>query len=324
MRSRFRRLAGRLLLACASVLLVLLAFDLWMRTRVGASGLTPFRNSAIEELPHELVPGRDTTYKGVEVRINQAGFRGPELVAPAEGQERIALIGDSVTFGNGCPQDETLAAALQAELAAKGRPAQVLNCGVPAYNAPNVLTLLRERVLPLKPARVLYVMVANDVTKAQRKVEIPPDAEIDACADFPLGSPLLQFLQNRASAVLRSLGFSLGGYVESVQKQFEEGGRDRLADAVKEMQRLCLEQDVKFGVVIYPYLVRPDANPFRPIEDDGARLFGELAIPFTRVSDAFGADEDLTKFWVAPLDGHPNAEANRRAATHVAKWLVGS
>jgi lysophospholipase L1-like esterase len=319
---RLRRVLGRLLLAILSSLLWLGLIDAWMRTRVGVCGLTPFRNSAIEALPHELVPGRITIYKGVDVRINQAGFRGPEWPAPPPGAERIALIGDSVTFGNGCPETETLAASLERELAGRGHPAQVLNCGVPAYNAPNVLTMLRERVIALAPQRVIYVMVANDVTKAQKKFAIPADAEIDPFSDFPLGSPLLQFLNTRTSALLRVFGFHLGGYVEAVLAQCEQGGGERVAAALAELQRLCREQGIAFAVAIYPYMVRVDHSPFRPIEDDCARRCAALAIPCIRVSDAFASDEDLTKYWVAPLDGHPNGVANHAAAALIAERLL--
>src|SRR5262245_41764417 len=216
---RTRRLAGRLLLALAGPLVVFVALDLWMRTRVGECGLTPFKSSDVQGLPHLLFPGRTTIYKGVPVRINALGLRGGELLPPQDGQPRIALIGDSVTFGNGCREEETIAASLEAELAARGRPAQVVNCGVPAYNADNVATNLRERLLALQPSRVIWVMVANDVCDSLRRTEIPVDGTIDSYADFPLGSPLAQMVNQNMSGLLRRMGMPLDGYVESVLRQ---------------------------------------------------------------------------------------------------------
>ena len=85
-----RLLLGRLTLLVLSSAFWLVLLDVWMRAGVGRCGLTPFRNSAIDALPHELVPGRTTLYKGVEVRINQAGFRGPELGEP-EPEARVTI-----------------------------------------------------------------------------------------------------------------------------------------------------------------------------------------------------------------------------------------
>lgn len=319
---RLRLWIGRLLLVLLSSGLWLGLTDLVLRRSVGACGLTPFRNSAIEALPHELVPGRVTTYKGVPVRINQAGFRGAELTDPPEGCERIALIGDSYTFGNGCPEEQTLAALLESELRARGHPAQVVNCGVPAYNAVNVLTWLRERVLELRPRRVIYVNVANDVSAAQRKTVIPDDATIDPCADFPLGSPLLQFAQARMTGLARAAGFKLDGYVENLLAKWRDGGGERVAQAIAQMNEACAAQGVAFAVAVYPYLIAPTRNPFRAIQDDCVRRCRERAIPCFPIEEAFSPDEELTRYWVAPLDAHPDGGANERAARFIADQLL--
>jgi len=318
---RTRRLVGRLLLALAGPALLFFAADRWLRTRVGECGLTPFKSSDVQGLPHLLFPGRTTIYKGVPVRINSLGLRGGELAAPPAGVPRVALVGDSVTFGNGCREEETLAAALEAELAARGTPAQVVNGGVPAYNADNAATLLRERLLALRPDRVIWVMVANDVCDSHRRTEIPVDATIDAFADFRFGSPLLQMINQHGSALLRRMGMPLEGYVGSVVRQHERGGAERLRRAITDMQQRCAAAKVAYGVAIYPYMTRLDANPFAPIEQACARLCDELGVPCARLADAFAPDENLVRYWVAPLDGHPNGEANRRVVKVMADSL---
>jgi len=320
---RLHPLLGRLSLAALSTAVTLGLIDACMRLEVGECGLTPFRNSPIDQLPHELAPGRATTYKGVPVRINRAGFRGAEWGEPEPGVERIALIGDSLTFGNGVSEEETLSAALELELARRGRAARVLNCGVPGYNAENVLALARERVLALSPARVIYVMVANDVSPTPaRKAVIPADARIDACAQFPLRSPLLQLVNLRASAILRAFGFELGGYVDMINAHFENGGGERVGRTLAELQRMCAGRGIGFLAVVYPFLIRADRNPFRSIEEDYVRRCEELAIPCIRAIDAFAPGEELARFWVAPLDSHPDGEAHRSVATLIAGRLL--
>ncbi|MBL8843339.1 MAG: SGNH/GDSL hydrolase family protein [Planctomycetes bacterium] len=319
---RTRRWLGRLSLVLLSTFATLAALDWRLRGEVGECGLTPFRTATVKGLPHELFPGRTTLYKGVEVRINSIGLRGEELPAPQPDRRRIAIVGDSVTFGNGCPEDDTVPRTLAAELLRRGQPCELVNCGIPAYNADNVATMVRERVVALAPQQVIWVMVANDVCDAHRRTEIPVDATIDAFADFPLGSPLLQLLNVQASGILRALGLTLDGYVESVLRQHERTGIERLRRALTEMKSQCAAAGIDFRVAIYPFMTRQDRNPFRPIEDSCAALCGEMAIPCLRLSDAFAPDANLGAYWVALLDAHPDGVANRRVAEFLAEsWF---
>src|SRR5262245_2113636 len=251
-----RRWIGRLLLLTCSAALWLGLAELFLRRSVGACGLTPFRNATLAGIPHELAPGRATTYKGVAVRVNSLGFRGPELAPPADGTPRICLVGDSFTFGNGCEEDATLAAALGRELAARGRPAQVVNCGVPAFNAQDVVALTKGRVLALHPQVVVYVLVANDVDVSVTPGPIPADAVIDPCADFPLHSALLQWLGVETTGLLRATGLRNGGYVEKILGEWKRGGGERMDASLGELAAACAAAGARLTVAVYPFMVR--------------------------------------------------------------------
>ena len=318
---RRRPWIGRLLLVVASLLLWLGIAEVWLRRTVGACGLTPFRNATIAGIPHELVPGRVTTYRGVEVRINRLGFRGGEVEPRPEGSQRIALVGDSFTFGNGCTEAETLGACLERELARRGRPAQVVNCGVPAYNADDVLALTTGRVLALQPDRVVYVMVANDVDESQKPAVIPADATIDACAEFPLHSAALQWLGIKGSALLRATGLRGGGYVDKILRTWQGDGGARLERAFTGLAAACRERGAALTVAIYPFMARRDRNPFAPIEEDAARRCEKLGIACVPLVDSFSRDDDLSRYWIGPLDTHPDGRANGKAAAFLAERL---
>jgi len=68
-------------------------------------------------------------------RANAAGLRSDRETAeaPAPGVLRVAIFGDSFTFGDESPLDETWGARLEADLVARGVPAEVLNFGVNGY-----------------------------------------------------------------------------------------------------------------------------------------------------------------------------------------------
>lgn len=76
------------------------------------------------------------------LRINRAGFRGPELLADHR-LPRILTIGDSCTFGT-FPEDRTYPRVLEAELARLGKPVEVVNAGVEGYSPRHVLARIEE------------------------------------------------------------------------------------------------------------------------------------------------------------------------------------
>ena len=80
------------------------------------------------ELGYKLKPGfyisgeQNRLYPGVDISINSFGLRGPE---PDE-RDVILLVGDSVPFGYGIHERESIAAQIEQQL--EGR-FQVLNAG---------------------------------------------------------------------------------------------------------------------------------------------------------------------------------------------------
>ncbi len=124
---------------------------------------------SMQELAMPLHRFSDDMYMGFELREgvaghNSAGFRGPEVSRqkPA-GTWRIAVIGDSVTYGLGVPQEQTFCAGLQSRLRAAGSgPVEVLNFGVPAYSSFQEYRLLRSRVLDFQPDLVVWVFSSDD------------------------------------------------------------------------------------------------------------------------------------------------------------------
>ena len=84
------------------------------------------------------------------IRINQRGFRGPEI-DDAHSTPRILTIGDSCTFGT--VEAHTYPNTLQRELVLHGRVAEVVNGGVEGYTPRNVLLRMRDYQL-LEPELV--------------------------------------------------------------------------------------------------------------------------------------------------------------------------
>ncbi len=118
----------------------------------------------------------DGTLGSVTVRISAQGFREREIGPKAPGEYRIAMIGDSFTFGTGLRDEETISARLEQRLkdAIPGKHATVMNLGCGGYGPWQAHALLLERGLALQPDLViLQLFLNNDVFDTTMRRGIP-------------------------------------------------------------------------------------------------------------------------------------------------------
>ena len=158
----------RLSLAVAAVLAVLAAAaELALRS----AGVRP---QAARELAN-VVPDGWTGFRlrpnvsGYDAFVtNELGLHAARSYAPAPtpGILRVAMLGSSVVYGINLPLAETIPSALERELLAAGRRAEVLNFGTHAFSIVNVSALLQAYVHQLRPD-VAVVLVDLQVGRAR-------------------------------------------------------------------------------------------------------------------------------------------------------------
>ncbi len=116
-----------------------------------------FQSSTNSSISYELKPSiSEKAYRHI-VTTNDLGFRSPALDPK---KKNIAVLGDSITFGYGVANDETLAARMSAEL---NNSYNVLNTAVPGYTLGQELATYREKVKKLNPAALVLVFYWNDL-----------------------------------------------------------------------------------------------------------------------------------------------------------------
>ena len=131
-----------------------------------------------KKLPFVLVPGGSGRMFDTVIRINSAGFRGPEI-APIKGDRfRIVALGESQTFGPTLhdgekPWPERLQ-DLFAYRASCSRPIEVINAGTEAYTLEDNLERMRRDVLPLKPDLILSSHGMNGLLALGLRQEAEP------------------------------------------------------------------------------------------------------------------------------------------------------
>lgn len=92
-------------------------------------------------------------------QINDQGLRATGHIGPPAGRLRIATYGDSETFGWSVAINETF----QHRMEALDRRVEVLNFGIPGYNAENVGDRIQATVGEFAPDLIVYLVNKNDV-----------------------------------------------------------------------------------------------------------------------------------------------------------------
>jgi len=134
--------------------------DAW-RDDLRKMNATIYRRSEDAALVYEPVPNAT-----VAMPYGPAGFSAQSMrddrehaMDPVAGKTRVAVVGDSIVWGEDLPQRATLPQALQREL---GDGWEVLNFGVTGYDTVQEAEWYRVRVRAFHPAIVVVVYCLND------------------------------------------------------------------------------------------------------------------------------------------------------------------
>lgn len=117
----------------------------------------------------------ETISPPVTWQVNHQGFRSESDAGPPSARFRIATYGDSETFGWSVAFDDTF----QRRMEKLDAYVEVLNFGIPGYNAENVADRIEATLDEYEPDLIVYLVNKNDV-------DLPNDI-----SDTVLGSDLL-------------------------------------------------------------------------------------------------------------------------------------
>lgn len=294
-------------------------FIRFMKEAEGVPGRGPlFRPSDDPDLGIECVPN---SRRG-GIRINSWGFRGEDVAErPAGGVVRIAVVGDSETFGAALPEEHTLPGCLASALNAQGPGRyEVLNLGVPGYNTLQELRVVETRLPRLHPDVVILYYVFNDAELAPRTVLLQRGG---------LRSSHLGMLASYVSkagwpADARSLRSQMS-IVDYYHSLHEPDRFEATRSLILRMAALLRKRGTRFVLVIAPEVYGIPGFKRYPYRDIHARL-AQLRSPGLEVVDPLdrlaAGRQRPRRYWVGAGDPHKNEEANRIIAGVVAEALL--
>jgi lysophospholipase L1-like esterase len=280
----------------------------------------------------EMMPSSPHTAYHHLVMVNALGLRGPEVGDKAPGERRILALGDSMVYGQGVADDETIPHYIQRRLATQavgGESFTVVNGGLRGYSTNQELGLLTELGPRIKPDVVVLFWYWNDVLE-HRLAEVNANLQRSGPVVFETKSLLRGWERlkwdlkqlSRRSALLMWLHDWTRGNDGPTASQID-AGLARLAGYLDELKAMSAAGP-ELAVVIVP-----DPNQLRgphvskTVDDRAEAICRSAGLRVLRLLDAArSADDGGLTLPVVPYDGHFNARANEAMAQAVADWLM--
>jgi lysophospholipase L1-like esterase len=288
-------------------------------------------------------PGEDRT---VTYSTNSLGFRdGPIELPKPEGVYRIALLGDSITYGTGVAYEDTLSQRLQAVLAERflGAGIEVLNCGTPATNTAQQAVMLEFRVRLFEPDLVVICSSVEDTSgygiQLPAEHELPSEAAwvqrlgltsgLYDDASLPPAAQRMMSLR-RASALADLLAhlafrhFHGRTTVWGCKTAWREGSPGVLSvqGALARAAETARREGFRLHVAMFPFLAGLDGDyPFAHEVERMRELCTEQGLPFTDLLPALSGHR-TSELQSHAHDRHPNGRANALAAAWLADALA--
>ena len=248
----------------------------------------------------------DTDALGLRSRQDRESYG-----AKSAGEYRIAMVGDSVTFGEGVATGEVFSVLVEDRLHGAGRTAvHVFNFGVSGYSVRQMAATVERRVGAVDPDLVLTVLIPADF-------DLSRTGTLDAAGTVrSSGSSAWVAWLERPLRRLHLVWF-LRDASQGWQPTWTSDPIRDVLDSYAYVVRLresCAARRFACGLVLLSTKID---DGFGPI---GARLAQEglPILDLTRLEQEFTVEE----FNAGAHDPHPSARVHRRIADEVAAWIL--
>lgn len=343
---------ANLILLLVSTTFTLLVFEVVARIYLAAPLPWHFPQVRYQSDPRvifTLRPDQEAYTADKKADINARGLRGP--LVPYErtpGMLRILILGDSIAFGYGVEESDSVGARLTARLAARGLRAEVINTGVPSYNVEQEVGYLAAEGARYRPDWVLLAVCWNDINE-KSSVRVTSDGWLATAGDQEAG-PLVTLMETPTGYALRNvikrsrLLYAVTQGLRGVRDYFQpeehaqfrddvlagresikvKRGWERMETSLSDLARQGREGGFRILVVTFP--LQPALERDSPASTYPARV---LSLARTDDLDI----RDLTPAYRAAYKGHdslfipydadhPNARGHDLAAAEIETALV--
>lgn len=311
MATKRRRILARIMTVGFGILLALILVEVLLRVRAGyiarsedlAANLVAYDS----DYGWHLSSGWEGDHRHYDFkahyRVNANGFRDDAKVPEGFKGRRIAVVGDSFTFGLGVNDDQTFCHLLSQQA---GTNAIYINYAVPGYSTDQQALLIEKEILPKKPDEIiLAVYVANDLFDNLREVPM----------QFSLAKPYFEL--GESGLALRNSPVPFGLPKAAVSGRI-------LAETV--MGRADLQRSWKVRLESHSEIFKLFSHNFLPDKDYSAEFetrFQPAVKLFEAILDrvASRCGEQGTKLTVALLAGRSQVAEPRSVSAQYQEYM---
>jgi hypothetical protein len=267
------------------------------------------------------------------VRRNRWGFREREFdLSKPTAVYRIAVIGDSITFGQGIQEKDRFTNLLEQRLSTDNNRYEVLNFGRPGAETVDHLSFLESPALSAEPDFILLQWYVNDVEghdKRERPRPLPLLPSDFLMRTLRGTSALFYFLDTEWSTIQRKLGW-VRSYEEYMLARFGDPYSVASIEAQEALQhfvRRCKEHHVSVGAVLFSDMYFSE-SPFDFLIERAVRVCQQEAITCIDLRSSLGRYRGDRTVWASRLDPHPGPRLHRLVADQLIStfgpvWLRG-
>jgi hypothetical protein len=279
----------------------------------------------------EMIPNSEHYTCEHRVVVNSLGLRGPELTGKRRDERRVLALGDSLIFGQGVGESETVPAQLEQCLRADGCRWRVVNGGLRGYSTNQELALLQELGPRIEPDLVVLFWYWNDIEENnvqqiyrnyQGKASVPFDWR------YPLdgmGQVRWHGYQLARSSALLMLVYDQWQVWRAKSPRTEDVNIyiDKLSLYINEFERVCHALQCRFEFAIIPDASALSgehaSDPIVSLVEDLAESKGLRVIDLKAPLRALYVKRG--RLPILPFDGHYDGVANATIARGVAAEL---
>ncbi len=262
--------------------------------------------------------------------LNELGLREPrDYPQPRrEGEIRIAVLGDSMTYGEGVEAQEAFPALLAGRIMAMQghhsdlRVPTVVNMGKLGDDTPAEVGRFRRLADSIDPDVVILVMYVNDFVGAGGADEaLHRIYQLRDDLSWPSRYSRVCEYVERKIRLRASFNETVRHYRADAEHGVEPDAIRPVARAVGELSELCKVRNCRLVVCMVPWLVRLHDYPLPAMHAAVQRMSTGLGLPFCDLLSAV-VNQDDEAMRVSSANHHPSRAAHARIADYLADWLV--